>query len=866
MANSDWEQAIARIRELVLAGDISGISDGSLLRLFVAGRDEAAFEAIVRRHASMIMGVCQRVLANPSDVEDAFQATFLILVRKAGTLAEPDLLANWLYGVAYRTARTARGAARRRRAKEQQVMPRQAPLNSSNLQDLLPILDEELNRLPAKYRAPFVLCDLEQKSRKEAGQALGLMEGTLASRLARARSMLANRLSRRGVTLSVATLTVAMGEATEAASPTLLQETIRAALLLMVGQTAELNLTSTAALKLSEAAMKTMLLTKVWTMGALLVGGLLLSAGAGTLIDQHLRSGPTFLIGSAGSSQKQQLKDEMSAAALLESALAAAAEVIDSPAKVNLLMRIANAQLDAGDRTGARSTAQKALVIAENWPPSRDMVAELVKVATLQDRAGQKKESRQTTNKALDACFGIATTEGQGKTVSLSLVIGLLAKWGEYDQCLRIASEREAVEGNVIGMMARVIAFKYESKPAALKALNRGTELVRERISKKPNEAAGFWMHQGDSTIQALAGAYARLGDMPKAMQLNELLKIRKATGSEYKANALPFIAYSQVQAGDFRAALETISKIDAPPHLKEFNRINILRRIADKQIDLGDLADATKTASELTNRQDRAEVLHTIALVQLEKGDRKGALATLEQIRQLSKPAPANERKEIDGSNLNSSAPEVLQADLEARLGDFEGAQRTAAKLTAAKQKAQAFCDIGSQYLSAKKLEEARQILRRASRSAERVPSEPPRYGAGPGTRRPRFSFAVEKSVLLRRIAGFQARAGDVEGAMETAESLDSGAPLYWIVIARAKAGDIKGAIESFSILKDSDDKAIALEQLAGMMADGGDKTGALALAAKQDTPLLKAYTLLGIALGYEQRSSFPMHPNEGP
>jgi RNA polymerase sigma factor (sigma-70 family) len=178
------------------------VTDAELLERFLAERDEVAFDGLLRRHGPMVLGVCRRILGHVQDAEDAFQATFLILVRKAASIAPREQVGNWLYGVAQQTARKARTARSRRDRREQAVAkPPDASWAPTGLDaDVAPLLDREISCLPPIYRAVLVQCDLEGKSRKEAAAVLGWREGTVAGRLARARKLLADRLARRGIT------------------------------------------------------------------------------------------------------------------------------------------------------------------------------------------------------------------------------------------------------------------------------------------------------------------------------------------------------------------------------------------------------------------------------------------------------------------------------------------------------------------------------------------------------------------------------------------------------------------------------------------------------------------------------------------
>jgi RNA polymerase sigma factor (sigma-70 family) len=258
---------IGHLRRAALLAGGDRPRDGQLLESFLSRRDEAAFEALVHRHGPMVLGVCRRVLGNAHDAEDAFQATFLVLVRRAASLRTRSLVGNWLYGVAYRTAMKAKVMAARRQARERQAAQRTEPeVPADGLwQELLPHLDRELDRLPEKYRAAVVLCDLEGKGRKEAAGLLGIPEGTLSSRLATARKMLAGKLARHGPAVSGVVLGALLSEnAASAAVPcTLAASTVKAALLTAAGGLSAAGSVSAPVLALSEGVVKTMLLAKL---------------------------------------------------------------------------------------------------------------------------------------------------------------------------------------------------------------------------------------------------------------------------------------------------------------------------------------------------------------------------------------------------------------------------------------------------------------------------------------------------------------------------------------------------------------------------------------------------------------------------
>jgi RNA polymerase sigma factor (sigma-70 family) len=207
-------------------------TDAELLNRFVARRDADAFAALVQRHAPMVYGVCQRVLFHVHDAEDAFQATFLILARKAASIRRGQAIAAWLHEVARRVAGQARQTANRRRVHERESlpMPPRQPLDTMDQEELRTILDEELAALPAKYRTALVLCDLEGRTHRQAARELRCPVGSVSWRLSRARALLRDRLTRRGLTLSSAAVAAALTEQASAAIPSsLILVTVRAA-------------------------------------------------------------------------------------------------------------------------------------------------------------------------------------------------------------------------------------------------------------------------------------------------------------------------------------------------------------------------------------------------------------------------------------------------------------------------------------------------------------------------------------------------------------------------------------------------------------------------------------------------------------
>jgi RNA polymerase sigma factor (sigma-70 family) len=279
MASGHRDALLGQLRALAGASEPGVLTDRTLLERFVEAGDEAAFTEVVRRHSSLVLRVCRTILRNRDDAEDAFQATFLVLARKAASLAWRESVAGWLHGVACRVARKARTAAARRRVHESraEIRPPASPsVDELTLREAQELLDEELARLPEKYRSPVVLVYLEGATQEEAARRCGWSLSTLKRRLHRAEALLQARLSRRDLTLaallSVSLLTRAP------ASAALVGGAVMAAGLLRAGGAGAANVTKAAAL--AEAVLRSMLLARL-KVAVVVLAVLVLATGVG---------------------------------------------------------------------------------------------------------------------------------------------------------------------------------------------------------------------------------------------------------------------------------------------------------------------------------------------------------------------------------------------------------------------------------------------------------------------------------------------------------------------------------------------------------------------------------------------------------
>jgi RNA polymerase sigma factor (sigma-70 family) len=297
-------RASRQLKQLFHSGSVGGMTDAQLLEQFMTGENDAAelaFEAIVKRHGPMVFRVCRTVLRDLHAAEDAFQATFLVLARKASTLSSRDLLGNWLYGVASRTAQKARTAAGRRRARDLQHLQEHAPLVAvaeappdPDQDELEQVLQQEIDRLPRSYRTAVVTCYLEGLTQAQAAQELRLAESTVRGRLARARGLLRERLKRRGLAdpAGMAVLCSPASGPNVSLTDTATRQVARAALQYARDGHATPGIVSATAQGIASGVLSTMYLNSIRTIAATTIAAALLTAGTAFLVQRRAAAQP----------------------------------------------------------------------------------------------------------------------------------------------------------------------------------------------------------------------------------------------------------------------------------------------------------------------------------------------------------------------------------------------------------------------------------------------------------------------------------------------------------------------------------------------------------------------------------------------
>jgi RNA polymerase sigma factor (sigma-70 family) len=284
------------LRQLLAPAEVARLPDDQLLDRYIGHNDDSAFAALVHRHGPMVLGVCERVLGDAHAAEDAFQATFLVLIRSATSLRSQATLSHWLYIVAYRTAIRARSCLRRRQSREREKdgmdMLAQAAIGEADWRDVRPILDDELNRLPPRYRKLLILHYLEAKSQRQIAREMQVASGSMSTLLNRARNLLRSRLLKRGVLVSTAALTTSMAKEGSAAVPTkLAAATLKSATAFAKGTGALVGGGSQRAIRLAMHVLQARVVSNI-TVGALLLPLAISAAALATALEITLSRNP----------------------------------------------------------------------------------------------------------------------------------------------------------------------------------------------------------------------------------------------------------------------------------------------------------------------------------------------------------------------------------------------------------------------------------------------------------------------------------------------------------------------------------------------------------------------------------------------
>lgn len=281
MATRSIVDLLASLRKFV--GNDQTVRDGELLERFRQTQDHAAFEELMHRHGAMVWRLCRRVLGEDAAVEDAYQAVFIVLLEKAGSIRVGDSLASWLYRIALRTSVNARTATARRRRHEQQSTPREATMTDAELQDLSPLIDEELARLPEKYRAPLILCLLQGKTTEQAAGELGWPTGSMSYRIARGKELLRQRLHARGVAMSAVGLALFSSREASARVPAVLHCSTMEAIKVLISNPAA-AVVRESALTLAQGVINAMFWRKTALIASVFIAIVVLGTGTGLAI------------------------------------------------------------------------------------------------------------------------------------------------------------------------------------------------------------------------------------------------------------------------------------------------------------------------------------------------------------------------------------------------------------------------------------------------------------------------------------------------------------------------------------------------------------------------------------------------------
>jgi RNA polymerase sigma factor (sigma-70 family) len=669
MASDGLGVFIRRLRTHFSPAEAGGLTDRDLLDRWLSRRDELAFETLIWRHGPLVLGVCHRLLPDSGDAEDAFQATFLALLRKSSGIRRRDALGGWLYRVAYRVALRARANSLRRNNRERPaVVEHPAPDSVDPLwRDLQPVLDEEVSRLAERERVPFVLCYLEGRTNAEAARELRCPVGTVESRLARARRQLRARLTRRGLAPAAIALAAGAGvPGVTAGVPTRLVAAVK--------QTTGAPVPPDRIASLAAGAVRGMLVAKLnAAAAALLLLGLL---GAGTVfaVGRGRQPGAAPV---ARATPPDAGKAPATAPVPTAKLLDQVAEAIDDDAKnggesLRMLQRLGLMRARDGDAKGASEAFARAERIIRAEPPGPPGTN--TQAVLLRELAKAQAEAGDVTAGLLTA----ASIPGELYEVTAQEMATALSRLGKFTEAQRLADAIKDADRRDIALMdiARARADAGDLK-AALRLADsiKGPAIRVLALSGNEFSAMG-----GIAIVQAKSGDRAGAREtLRRAVEMAEDVPAGAGPG-----RVRAWVARAEARLGDIDAARKTAARLpveeQTPAVGRSYPRDLARQEIAVAQAEAGHADDALKTMQDAKlSSYGRVVVLNAVGRARARAGQRDASRAAFDEAMKIATDAAkqAADKGEDPGTLLY-----MLIAMARAEAGDFDGAEKAAAAL----------------------------------------------------------------------------------------------------------------------------------------------------------------------------------------
>jgi RNA polymerase sigma factor (sigma-70 family) len=702
MANTGAALLLARIRKMVETDD-PNIADSQLLDQFIQRRDPAAFARLVERHGPMVLAVGRRVLGDRHTAEDVYQATFLVLARKAASIRNQTSLCSWLHGVAYRLAQKARVESARRQAREKQaaVVKSSDAIHEVSWHELCAVLDEELQRMPEKLRVPLVLCYLEGRTRDEAARTLGWSLRTLHRHLERGRNLLNVRLSRRGVTFSAALLatTLEQSVASSAVSAGLIATACEAGVAFAEAGYIGAGANCTGAAAMAEGAIKAMHMTslkiaRAWalTVAGVVAAGGVLSYRAATIQNSVVeqaeapRAAPGLVKRSAPLPEKA-LKNQ--AETLLKEALTAL-ESASGSQQYRVVADIGALQARLGDPTSARKTLQKASDLVDAMPG--DHVNELRMLAGEYASAGELEGALAVIKQLPSPKPRDNDRPGIDQAVTLEECASILARARREKDALRFVDliedqeTRKWVRPWVLTQLAQVLAEAGDFT-RALQILDALPDAA-DKIQVLAGLTVFNFSWSEDPGLEGIAILQSQAGDRVGARKSLRLAidLVGTLQGNEKKPRALASIATAQARLGDLMSALESAENVGGK-QWKGKALVAVARALAAAGKD----KEARQIVDALQDQSTKTYGLYQLAQGQERAKETQAARETFRQAIDLAKT--------VDAEKINHF---YNIATAQAMIGDIEEAIQTVKANITEPNQALAFSSIANQQAKA--------------------------------------------------------------------------------------------------------------------------------------------------------------------